>query len=311
MDDPTTIFNKKGLPYVSTSRKAERLKREAYKKEKNKIYKIIIASVVAVGVILGIIFGVMAITKNTDILPTTKDRSTSIESHVPEDIDSLFISEVNNDSWEYIRTLAKSNVSQRLDSAKYVAVAYKDGKSYLYAQGDVDEMKIEASERKLNVPNMNGVYLLDGDEDGLVEQGLSYSDSYEGQGLNSANKSFGYITTKYSDMKIDKEMGLPTYPWTWYGTFGEDAWVGYSKELKSIDFDLVKLAKWERFTKEDDAWLLASFAKSSSDDNSININLKLDQLSKLTGVKEYSASIDDIKATIKEDGLMEIVFERK
>lgn len=233
---------------------------------------------------------------------------TEIENHVPADVDALFISEKNLDSWEYTKALSGSANSQQIDAATMVGAAFKDGKTYFYAAGEKKAMDTEMEKRGLaDLPNLDGVYLLEGEADGLVEVGLGASEDYAGKDLKEA-PSFGYVTNNnFDEDYFAGESGIPTKKWIWFGTFSEGAWVGDTSGVKASDFDLDKLDDWVNFEKKP-AFLNDSFVQK---DDAIGISLTLKELSTISGIPEYSSGIDDIKATLDNEGVMQISLERK
>lgn len=233
---------------------------------------------------------------------------TEIEKHAPADVDALFISEKNLDSWEYTKALSGSANSQQIDAATTVAAAFKDGKTYFYAAGEKNAMDAEMEKRGLaNLPNIDGVYLLEGEADGLVEDGLGAAKDYAGKDLKEA-PSFGYVTnSNFDEDYFEGESGIPTDKWIWFGTFSEGAWVGDTSGVKASDFDLEKLDDWVNFEKKP-AFLNDSFVQK---DGAIGISLTLKELSTISGIPEYSSGIDDIKATLDNEGVMQISLERK
>lgn len=295
------------------SRREERLQREQKKnKNKAKVKKgIIVASSTLVGAAL-LATGITFVVQNVG---NGETRVTAIERHVPADIDALFISEKNRSAWQYMEGLAGSTFGQEIDAADQIGVAFKKGESYLYASGEEKAMEKEMVSRGLaDLPHREGVYILDGEKEGLVETGLGADENYKGAGVADATESYAYITNNHMSNFFEGASGIPADKWEWYGTFVEKdtiskngAWVGKVSNIKSTDFNLDTLDEWIKFEKKD-KWVSEVFTKEN---DTIWISLNPDSLAKIQEVESHSTGIDDIKVNLDKEGNMEFAFGKK
>lgn len=273
------------------------LRKERNKKRNQKILAGSAVFLLCAGGVFGIATSIMQNKSNGNV----------IEAHVPQDVDALFYSEANDDSWDYFRTLAGDQETPQIINAEKIAVAFKDGESYLYVTGD-KKLKNELEERNVSpVASNDNLYLLKGTPEGVVENGLSSVAGYVGKGFRADN-SFGYVTNKHTDKSFfDGESGIPTNDWSWVGTFTQGSWDGVVEGLTSTDFNLEKFDTWVGFEKKP-SWVKNMFEMNS--DNQIVIQSTPENLSSITGNKMKMPEIDDITTTISDNGSMKIKFER-
>ena len=231
----------------------------------------------------------------------------SIEKHVPQDVDALFMSVMDDESWDYFKTISGyKNISSPIN-AKNIAVSFKNGKSYLYVQGD-NKLDKELVERNIiPVDSVDDVYLLAGADDGLVDSGLGTAEDYAGKGINDGT-SFGYVTNRNIKKGFfDEKSGIPSQDWEWVGKFNNTQWSGKVKGISANDFDMNKFDKWVGFEKKP-AWLNNAFTEN--EEGVVNVTLTPRDISEITGDPQISSDIVDITSTLNSDGVMDFKFER-
>lgn len=239
----------------------------------------------------------------------SSNKSTAIEKHVPTDVDSVFVSDKNSDSWEYFRVISGYDNAVDMLNAEKVGVAFKDDQSYLYVQGG-KELEKEISERKIKVEGSgDGAYLIAGDSSGFVEDGLGNMDDYAGK-HSKHKQSFVYATNKYSD--DDKffagESGIPTSDWSWIGTFTDKGWLGEIKTVNADQFDMKRFDAWAGFEQKP-RWVKDGISKDST--GKVNISYSPKEVGEITGNKMKMSNIDDIKVMIDKNNIMTLNFERQ
>lgn len=235
--------------------------------------------------------------------------STAIEKHIPTDVDAVFVSDKNPDSWEYFKVISGYDNASDLLNAEKVGVAFRDGQSYLYAQGG-KELEREISERDINVEGSEGgAYLIAGDKSGFVGDGLGKMDDYVGK-HREHDESFAYATNKYSNdgQFFEGESGIPTNDWLWTGTFTDKGWLGEIKDINSDQFDMKKFDAWVGFEKKPN-WVRDGISKD--DTGKVIISYNPQEFGEITGNKTQMANIDDIKVTIDKSNIMTLNFERE
>lgn len=286
------------------SRKEARLARDMQKKSNAKMMAIVGGSVVLIVAIVAI---VLSLTLNKG---GTDDKITAIEKHAPADIDALFVSKPNALSIEYMETLAGSKFGQQINASNQIGVGFKKGKSFFYVSGEKKAMDAEMKSRGLDkLPNLDGVYVLEGGEEGLVEIGLGSDEGYQGrEGMEEDPMSFGYVTNTHAPDFFKGDSGIPQEKWEWHGNFDVNgAWVGKITNITSKDFNLTKFKDWVQFEKKD-KWVSDMFVKEG---DKIGFTISRDSLALLRGVESYSSGIDDIKGTLDAEGTMEFSFGKK
>lgn len=239
---------------------------------------------------------------------SVENKATAIEKHVPVDVDSLFISDKNDDSWEYFRIISGHDNAVNMLNAKKVGVAFKDDQSYLYVEGG-KELEKEIAERNIKVEGSgDGAYLIAGDKSGFTEDGLGTLDDYAGKN-SKHEESFAYATNKFSDDKkfFEGESGIPTDDWSWTGTFTDKGWLGEIKDVNADQFDMKKFNAWVGFEKKPN-WVHDGITKNK--DGLVTISYNPRELGEVTGNNTKMTNIDDINVTIDKSNIMTLNFER-
>lgn len=285
----------------------QEIRRNRQRVQRNKNLKLVGLIIISAVVAAFIIFSLLG--KPSDIKSDNTGKVTlgSIENHVPKNSDAVFVSENNTEAWDYMKTISNAKFGEVINSAKYVGVSFHDGHVSFYAAGNASEMNKEVEKRKLgDFENLDGVYILSDEKNGLVENGLGTTENYKGKELESNNVvSRGYITNKNFTNYFKGDSGIPQEKFEWAGTFTEGAWVGDVEAISADDFKLEKLVDWVTFEKKPN-WITNAFTKDSED--TVGILLTPKQLHEIIGGKEYSMGIDDIKVTIDAEGVMELSF---
>lgn len=174
-------------------------------------------------------------------ISTSDNRSiTSIEKHIPENASSVFVSEANEEAWQYMNVAAGVYIDYP-SNAEYIAAATIENKIVLYVLDETDSAKKIFDVENIEYIEKDKVYAITGNDAHLVDSGIGNNEDYLDLAKVGNNQSFGYVdfallskghpeALKYSFPKVDK----------WSGSFQGGQWKGKTTNVDFGDLDRVK-----------------------------------------------------------------------
>lgn len=166
---------------------------------------------------------------------STQRGVTSIEKVISEDTDVLFISKVQDGTWDYFMYLSGYEYPE-IDGVKTVGFANEDSLSYLYLTGDTDKIKEALDSRGVAYGEKDDVIALGHDGWNFSDQTLADNDEYVEMATSNENKTtFAYV---------DFESLTSNYPESytyavprlghWVGEFKNNQWSGETTVDKTL-----------------------------------------------------------------------------
>lgn len=159
---------------------------------------------------------------------------TSIEEVASKNTDVLFISQIQDGTWDYFMYMSGYEYPQ-IDGAKTVGYANADTKSFLYLTGDTDKIKSNLEARDIPYGEKNDVIALGHDGWNFSDDSLADDMDYVNTATEIKNKTtFAYINFEalgesYPDSYYHAVPQLSV----WFGAYENNVWNGATTIDKS------------------------------------------------------------------------------
>lgn len=160
---------------------------------------------------------------------------TSIEKVVSEGTDVLFVSEVQDGTWDYFMYLSGYDY-QMMDGVETIGFANEETLSYVYLTGDTEKIKSTLDTQGIPYGERDDVVALGHEGWNFADDSLAENREYSELATKTGNKTtFAYV---------DFEALTATYPESyhysvprlgkWSGTYADNRWTGETTVDKSL-----------------------------------------------------------------------------
>lgn len=271
-----------------------RRERKALRNEKRK--SVVIVAAISLVAIIAALCAVLLMSGNRD--------TTSIEEKIPSDASVVFLSDANEESWEYFSALTSMDTPFP-PQAKELGFANVARIPTLYFSIDSSSKKETEEFLEANVIPYrvkDNVYAVTLDNDRLAEDGITHDPEYKKASSKGSNTSFGYVN--FSKLELDEapsEIGLLLpHAGVWSGEFKNDQWDG---KLSDVDYSAIDPAQSLDAIAENVALgLFADEIDSKKGRNSVTGNFNVSEINSLLKDK-YTTSIQKVDFEIKGERL--------
>ncbi|MBC9705837.1 MAG: hypothetical protein H9W81_12870 [Enterococcus sp.] len=195
-----------------------RKEKAAQRKKAHKKRVVVISSVVGIASALVVLaFFFMSSGRNI----------TAIEKVVSEDTDVLFVSKVEDGTWDYFMYMS-GYTYKSVNGVETMGFANEESRSYLYLEGDTDKIKESLKEQNIIYGEKDGVI-------GIGEEGWNFSDkalSESNDYRKMATEPDNNATFAYIDFEALRSPYPESYYYAvphlgkWYATYGKNKWSG-------------------------------------------------------------------------------------
>lgn len=271
-----------------------RRERTALRNAKRK--SVVIVAAVSLVALIAVLCAVFSLSGNRD--------TNAIEDKISADASIVFLSDANEESWEYFSALTLIN-EPLPPQAKEIGVANVSRISTLYFSIDSSQKKETEEFLKSNATPFivkDNVYALTLDTGRFAEESITRSQEYKKVSSKGSNASFGYIN--FSKLGMDElpsemEFILPSAG-VWSGEFKDGQWDG---KVSDIDYSMIDPSKaLEAVTENIVLGLFADEVDYEKGRNSVKGNFNVGEINSL--IKDnYTTSIQKVDFEINGERL--------